>query len=540
MQHPPAAPHALPVPKVQLPDDGDPVPGATRLVNQGYRFSADTDQIGEGTYGKVFRGWDLARHDKVALKMIRTDSEKEGFPITAIREIKILSNLKHDNIVNLREIVRGEVDAASAYKGAIYMVFDYAEHDLTGMIDSYKGKLTVTQARPLACSRDRVKCIMMQLLRGLSYCHANGVLHRDLKAANILITREGILKLADFGLARTYLEEGSQKMTNRVITLWYRPPELLLGAEHYDPKIDVWSVGCIFAELLSGKPLFPGNDEASTLRRILDFMGLPTNKTWPGIEEWPFYKDINKTNLQPDNNSRFVRWCKEHLMDQAAVPLLQRMLTLDPRKRVTACEALMDHYLWDAAPRPCKPSELPKLPDSHEFTTKKSRDKRHHQAQQQQQQQQQQYAQQQQQQQQQQYVHAGRLPYGAAPGYGSGGVQGHAPPHLQQPGGHDGRNVRQRTGPPPSGYVMPAMGGAVAPPGIAPGAYGAPAPMAPYGAPPPVGRGAGRGYAPPPGPAGRGFTPGSQGGPMPPGFAGQQQQQRQDRSSSGGGGHYGR
>jgi hypothetical protein len=116
MQHPPAGPHALPVPKVQLPDDGDPVPGATRLVNQGYRFSADTDQIGEGTYGKVFRGWDLARHDKVALKMIRTDSEKEGFPITAIREIKILSNLKHDNIVNLREIVRGEGegDARSA------------------------------------------------------------------------------------------------------------------------------------------------------------------------------------------------------------------------------------------------------------------------------------------------------------------------------------------------------------------------------------------------------------------------------------------
>ncbi|KAI8470130.1 MAG: cyclin dependent kinase, partial [Monoraphidium minutum] len=421
-----------PVPKVQLPDDGPPVPGATRRVFDGYRFAED-DQIGEGTYGKVFRGTDAARGDKVALKMIRTDNEKEGFPITAIREIKILSNLKHENIVNLREIVRGDVDAASGYKGAIYMVFDYAEHDLTGMIDSYKNKLTVGQ----------VKCIMLQLLRGLSYCHINGVLHRDLKAANILITRDGILKLADFGLARTYLDEGTQKMTNRVITLWYRPPELLLGAEHYDPKIDIWSVGCIFAELLSGKPLFPGKDEADTLRRILEFMGLPTNKTWPGIEEWPFYKDINRATLRPDNSSHFQRWCKDHLMDQEAIPLLQRMLTLDPRKRISASEALMDPYLWEVDPRPCRPTDLPKLPDAHEFTTKKSRDKRHHA------QQQQQYAQQQQQQ--QQHAGGGGRPYaGAAAGYGGGGGGGHAP----QPGAYDGRNVRQRTGPPPQGYPM--------------------------------------------------------------------------------------
>ncbi|GFH26170.1 protein kinase domain-containing protein, partial [Haematococcus lacustris] len=169
----------------------------------------------------------------VALKKIRMDTEKEGFPITAIREIKILSSMQHENVVNLREIIRSDIHKNNNYKGSIYMVFDYAEHDLTGLMDSNKFKFTEAQ----------VKCIMKQLLKGLAYVHGNGVLHRDLKASNILIDKHGSVKLADFGLARTWQERQDSRLTNRVITLWYRPPELLLGAERYGPEVDMWSVG---------------------------------------------------------------------------------------------------------------------------------------------------------------------------------------------------------------------------------------------------------------------------------------------------------
>ena len=348
------------------------------------------------------------------------------------------------------------------------MVFDYAEHDLTGMIDAYKDKLSVPQ----------VKCIMMQLLMGLSYCHMNGVLHRDLKAANILITREGVLKLADFGLARTFLDGGGGKMTNRVITLWYRPPELLLGAETYGPAVDVWSAGCIFAELLSGKPLFPGRDEHDTLRRILELMGYPTagGPVWPGVGELPFYREVAATGLKPDSDEGFSHWCQNNLIDKDAAPLLKRMLALDPAKRVDAKDALLDPYFLGRAPAPCKADELPRLPDSHEFTTKRSR-RAAGGAQGQGQGQQQQHARggggyaphhhPQQQQQQQPYYAAGAPPAAAAA----------AAPYD--------RNVRPRTG----GYPGGGVGGAPSAPYAVPAAPGAPAAQAPQ-------RGAGRGFVP--------------------------------------------
>eukprot|EP00879_Flechtneria_rotunda_P027403 GHRR01029353.1.p1 GENE.GHRR01029353.1~~GHRR01029353.1.p1 ORF type:complete len:204 (+),score=51.67 GHRR01029353.1:374-985(+) len=202
---------ALMDPKIELMDDR-PVHGATRVVTDCYEYT-DNDQIGEGTYGKVYKGIDKHDKERVALKMIRMDNEKEGFPITAIREIKLLSTLKHENIVNLREIVRSRVHKESKYKGDIFMVFDYAEHDLTGMMDAVKHK---------SLRMDQIKCIMLQLLKGLSYIHQNGILHRDLKASNLLINRKGILKIADFGLARNFATDHNGKLTNRVITLWYR------------------------------------------------------------------------------------------------------------------------------------------------------------------------------------------------------------------------------------------------------------------------------------------------------------------------------
>jgi cyclin-dependent kinase 12/13 len=199
-------------------------------------------------YRQVWSAKDKLTNELVALKKVRMDNEREGFPLTAIREIKLLKTLHHENIVTLKEIVTGSGGKRSASealdeadhperssrgnkpKGSIYMVFEYMDHDLTGLMDTPSIRFTEAQ----------IKCYMLQLLRGLKYCHDRDVLHRDIKGSNLLIDNNGNLKIADFGLARSYGEVG-RKYTNRVITLWYRPPELLLGANEYGPSVDMWS-----------------------------------------------------------------------------------------------------------------------------------------------------------------------------------------------------------------------------------------------------------------------------------------------------------
>eukprot|EP00798_Chlamydomonas_sp_ICE-L_P024420 gene24421-10019_t len=303
--------------KIEMPaaGAGDEQYGGTRAIQSAYTWSHD-QQIGEGTYGQVFLGNDNISDDKVALKKIRMDTEKEGFPITAIREIKILSTLQHENVVNLREIVRSEIHKNNNYKGSIYMVFDYADYDLTGLMETVKYKFTEAQ----------VKCIMKQLLKGLAYVHSNGVLHRDLKASNILIDCKGMVKLADFGLARTYQDRQEGRLTNRVITLWYRPPELLLGADRYGPEIDIW-------------------------------------------------EKVAKERYKGD---RLEQWVKDQSAKQGqhvkkdAVDLLKKMLALDPAKRISAVDAFQDKWFW-SEPMPCDPQDLPCSGSSHEFTMKKRR-----------------------------------------------------------------------------------------------------------------------------------------------------------------------
>jgi cyclin-dependent kinase 12/13 len=206
-------------------------------------------QIGEGTYGQVYKAKDVDAGELVALKKVRLENEKEGFPITAVREIKILRQLNHKNIVNLREIVTDKQDAVDFRKdkGSFYLVFEYMDHDLMGLLES--GMVDFNEVNNA--------CIMKQLLDGLNYCHKKNFLHRDIKCSNILMNNRGEVKLADFGLARLYNAEDRQRpYTNKVITLWYRPPELLLGEERYGPAIDVWSCGCILGELFLKKPLF--------------------------------------------------------------------------------------------------------------------------------------------------------------------------------------------------------------------------------------------------------------------------------------------
>mmetsp|Transcript_9627 Transcript_9627/g.19962 ORF Transcript_9627/g.19962 Transcript_9627/m.19962 type:complete len:198 (-) Transcript_9627:397-990(-) len=170
------------------------------------------EQIGEGQFGQVYMARDKKTGDVVALKKVRMDNEKEGFPITAIREIKVLNSLNHKNLVKMKEIVTSRAHECNQNKGSVYMVFEYMDHDLAGLSDRPGMKFTPPQ----------IKCYMLQLLAGLHYCHTNNVLHRDIKGSNLLIDNKGQLKIADFGLARPWAQDHAAPLTNRVVTLWYR------------------------------------------------------------------------------------------------------------------------------------------------------------------------------------------------------------------------------------------------------------------------------------------------------------------------------
>jgi cyclin-dependent kinase 12/13 len=303
---------------------------------------------------KVYQAVDDVTGDMVALKKVRMENEKEGFPITAIREIKILKQLEHTNVVQLKEIVvtRNKKD------GPIYMVFEYMQHDMTGLVDSVHKIFTEAQ----------VKCYVRQLLDGLHYCHANNVLHRDIKGSNLLINERGELKLADFGLARPY-NQTTGNYTNRVITLWYRPPELLIGATQYGPAVDMWSVGCIMAELLSRKPVFPGRNEIDQIELIFKMCGTPTKESWPalferGQRQLPWTRLIPDRVYPPRLDASFSNF------SPLALDLVKRMLAIDPAQRISAADALDHDWFW-VAPLPTKLSELPKPPPCHELTVKR-------------------------------------------------------------------------------------------------------------------------------------------------------------------------
>eukprot|EP00246_Nothoceros_aenigmaticus_P013872 TRINITY_DN500_c0_g1_i3.p1 TRINITY_DN500_c0_g1~~TRINITY_DN500_c0_g1_i3.p1 ORF type:complete len:415 (+),score=57.03 TRINITY_DN500_c0_g1_i3:271-1515(+) len=243
------------------------------------------------------------------------------------------------------------------YKGSIYMVFEYMDHDLTGLADRPGMRFTVPQ----------IKCYMKQLLTGLHYCHVNQVLHRDIKGSNLLIDNNGNLKLADFGLARSFSNDNNGVLTNRVITLWYRPPELLMGSTRYGPAVDMWSVGCIFAELLHGKPILPGKHELEQISKIFELCGSPDETMWPGVVKLPWYSQFKPEKIM----RRRVKDYFKHF-DRHALELVERMLTLNPAQRITAKDALDAEYFW-TDPIPCAPSSLPKYEASHEYQTKKKR-----------------------------------------------------------------------------------------------------------------------------------------------------------------------
>lgn len=318
----------------------------------------EIEQIGEGTYGQVWMGRDKESGEIVALKKVRMDQEKEGFPITAIRELKMLRSLQHENIVNLKEIVTGQnqnKNKARRNKHEIYMVFEYVDHDLTGLMDTPSIRFTEAQ----------VKTYAKQLLSGLWYCHEREVLHRDIKGSNLLVDNQGNLKIADFGLARTF-NDNLKRYTNKVITLWYRSPELLLGAEEYGPEVDMWSVGCLLVELLSKQALFPGKNEAHQIDLIFAMLGTPTEENWP---EW---RKLSLANMVRDK--QYGPRLRETLnqLSQGSLDLIEWLLQLNPKKRPTAQEALDHDWFW-TYPYPTPREKLPKYQSTHEFQAKQRR-----------------------------------------------------------------------------------------------------------------------------------------------------------------------
>ncbi|XP_032237942.2 cyclin-dependent kinase 11A [Nematostella vectensis] len=306
------------------------------------------NRIEEGTYGVVYRAKEKASGEVVALKRLKMEKEKEGFPITSLREINTLLKAQHPNIVHVREIVVG------SNMDRIYIVMDYVEHDLKTLMEHMTSPFTVGE----------VKTLLIQLLRATAHLHDNWILHRDLKTSNLLLNNRGILKVGDFGLAREY---GSplRHYTPIVVTLWYRAPELLLGIKEYSCPIDMWSVGCIFAELLTMEPLFPGRSEIDQINRIFKELGTPSDKIWPGPPAYSELPHVKKMTFTEYPYNQLRNRFGTYLTDKG-FSLLNRFLTYDPKKRITAETALKEDYFLEA-PKPIDPSLFPTWPAKSEM-----------------------------------------------------------------------------------------------------------------------------------------------------------------------------
>ncbi|BGP08044.1 hypothetical protein NBRC10512_002890 [Rhodotorula toruloides] len=271
------------------------------------------------TYGVVYRSRNKETGEIVALKKIRLEAEDEGVPSTAIREISLLKEMKDPNVVRLLDITHHDTK--------LYLVFEFLDLDLKRYMDKV--------GDGDGMGPEIVKTY--QLIRGVYYLHAHRVLHRDLKPQNLLINKEGNLKLADFGLARAF-GIPLRTYTHEIVTLWYRAPEVLLGSRHYSTGVDMWSVGCIFAEMIMRQPLFPGDSEIDEIFRIFRLLGTPDEDVWPGV-----------TNL-PDYKTTFPHWHAKDIMDhvpgctEESAELIIGMLAYDPSKRMSAKAALKSAY----------------------------------------------------------------------------------------------------------------------------------------------------------------------------------------------------
>ncbi|CAL5049792.1 unnamed protein product [Urochloa decumbens] len=292
------------------------------------------EKVGQGTYSNVYKARERVTGRVVALKKVRLDtSESESVRFMA-REIRILRRLDHPNVIKLEGI------ATSRMHRSIYLVFDFMYSDLTKLIARPGQRLTEPQ----------IKRYMQQLLAGLQHCHERGILHRDIKGSNLLIDRHGVLKIGDFGLANYYGPARRRPLTSRVVTLWYRAPELLLGSTDYGAGIDLWSAGCLLAEMFFGKPLLRATTEVEQLFKIFSLCGSPPDDYWRKMKLSPTFKPPKA--YKPTTAERFRD------LPPTAVSLLATLLALDPNARGSAAQALQSSF-FSTPPLPCELSELP-------------------------------------------------------------------------------------------------------------------------------------------------------------------------------------
>ncbi|XP_038998316.1 probable serine/threonine-protein kinase At1g54610 [Hibiscus syriacus] len=309
------------------------------------------EKIGEGTYSRVYKAREIETGKIVAMKKVKfVNMDQESIRFMA-REIVILRKLDHPNVMKLEGIV------ASQTPRNLFLVFEYMEHDLAGLAASPGIKFNEPQ----------IKCYMQQLFSGLKHCHSRGVLHRDIKGSNLLIGDSGVLKIADFGLARCFQADPKHPLTSRVVTLWYRAPELLLGATKYGVGVDLWSAGCILAELFAGKPIMPGRTEVEQMHKIFKLCGSPSEEFWKKT------KLPHATSFKPQKpyNRRIASTFEN--MPPSALSLVEKLLSFEPNNRGTAASALKSQF-FKTEPLPCDPSSLPKYAPSKELDIRRRGD----------------------------------------------------------------------------------------------------------------------------------------------------------------------
>ncbi|XP_006629371.1 cyclin-dependent kinase 4 [Lepisosteus oculatus] len=284
-------------------------------------------EIGGGAYGTVYKARDRQSGQFVALKSVRVQTDQDGLPLSTVREVALLKRLEqfdHPNVVKLMDVC---ATLRTDQETKVTLVFEHVDQDLKTYLD---------KAPPPGLPPDRIRDLMQQLLCGLAFLHSNRVLHRDLKPENILVTSRGQVKLADFGLARIY--SCHMALTPVVVTLWYRSPEVLLQSSYATP-VDIWSTGCIFAEMFRRRPLFCGDSDVDQLGKIFDVIGLPPE------EEWPAEVTLSRCAFKP-RGPRAITDCVPEISHQGANLLLE-MLTFNPLRRISALNALEHPYFQE-------------------------------------------------------------------------------------------------------------------------------------------------------------------------------------------------
>ncbi|KAF9797770.1 hypothetical protein SFRURICE_017965 [Spodoptera frugiperda] len=309
--------------------------------------------INEGTYGVVYKATHKQTGELVAVKYLKCFDSEERFSIAAARELKFLMNLWHENIVLVHELAMG------ASRSEMYIVMEYLPHQIRSLLDTVRNKRQ-------RFGPEHIHCLMTQLIRALAYLHQNRVMHRDLKPENILMCKDGYLKVADFGMAREF-KLSPRQYTPGMCSLWYRAPELLLLSKEYSTSVDMWSIGCIFAEFINIWPLFLGESETDQLKKIYKVLGTPSDTVWPGYSTLPLVGDITFDEYEPSGLRKEI---KHEILSDSGLDLLQRMLIYDPKRRISAKEALRHKY-FDNEPVTISPDEFLKsldLEDDHEDT----------------------------------------------------------------------------------------------------------------------------------------------------------------------------